>query len=225
MTYDERGWERFHEFYSNVLRPLMKRMGHRAVCDRMIEEMKVERNPTFRMDMQAFLVTELLALRTEEGNAEAFHWARHHVVEFEDEPFAWTHLGFTLVSGPHDRAPTPEEIAEGLQHYQTAVDKARARDEWVRFVLFDVIRALMKVEDYVGVEHRMREVLDDLTNKRLSDIPAVEREWVKRIPEGAVDPLLLERWDQLSKASYRRWRRLGEERLSVPTLADLEAEP
>lgn len=225
MTYDEEGSRRFSDFCKNVIRPLMNRMGNRKACERMIEELRIERDPTFRYELQSFLVTVLFSLRTDEGNERAMQWARHHVVEFEDEPFAWSHLGFTLVWGPHNREPTADEIAEGLDHYQTAVDKARTRDECVRFVLFDVIRAYMHLKDYVAVEHRMREVLDDLPNTRRSDMPAVERDWVERIPDGAVDPQLLELWDTLSRASYRRWRRLGEERLTVPTLAELEAEP
>lgn len=219
---DEEQQQFLNTYFDDIVAPLVKQRRFDDLCDRLFELLADVTSAEIRYQLRADLSGYLrLAGKEEEGFRQALELAD----EFKDWPRAWMHLGAWYFYTPHPGHPTPEEQQKALAHYETALAVAYEHDEWVRFVLYDICRVLTAMEDYPALESRMREIINDLANARRTDMPAVERDWTERIPEGAIDPVFRERYVALSKASYRRWRRLGEDRLTVPTLADLEAEP
>ena len=68
----------------------------------------------------------------------------------------------------------------------------------------------------------MREIIDDLKNKREIDIPFLEDDWLRFLMPGTLDDALVTRYRSLVAADRARRRGLSEDELSPATLDELE---
>ena len=68
----------------------------------------------------------------------------------------------------------------------------------------------------------MREIIDDLKNKREIDIPFLEDDWLRFLMPGTLDDALVTRYRSLVAADRARRRGLSEVELSPATLDELE---
>ncbi|MAN79421.1 MAG: hypothetical protein CMM77_09660 [Rhodospirillaceae bacterium] len=122
--------------------------------------------------------------------------------------------------GAPKRHNTREEDLERLRDYETALDRARKCDQWVRDVLFYIYRHLRQLEDYDQHEAYMRETVADLENERELDIPFLEDDWLKRIPVGKMDEDL--RFIYQADVAADKARRRAAAEKSVPTREEWE---
>lgn len=196
--------------------PLMNRRRYQDICDLIIEKLAVENNPEFRFELFSILLVHLSQIGDE---ADCKRWAETLTKEFDHYPYAWTAMARSGVGAPK-RHNTHEEDLEALGYYEIALDRARKCDQWVRDILFYSCRHLCGMEDFVRHEAYMREIMDDLENEREVDIPFLEDDWLKRVPEGKMDEDLRRTYQALVVADKARRRAAVEE--SVPTRSQLE---
>lgn len=148
-------------------------------------------------------------------------WATRLCEEFDREPFAWARMASWYRFGVPGEPVPPEDMEKAVDCYLIALQRARAANEWVRDMLGDICRLPMDMEDYPRLEVTMQEILEDVRNRRRYDFPKFEGEWLKRIPEGAIDPDLLARFWRFVMADWMRRRRTGFT-LRSPMLRDLD---
>jgi len=123
---------------------------------------------------------------------KSLHWENKLIEEFPDDPSSWSSLAGWYFYSPVKGHPTKEEMEIALGHYETALKKAYAGNEWVRNIMFYICRLMAKMEDYDGLDYWMREALKDMKVKRTYDIPQFECEWLNYTPEDKIDPDLAE---------------------------------
>ena len=207
---------RYNEYREEVLTPLMKQRRYRDVCALVIEKLDAEDDPGFRYELISILLVHLSQIDDEAGRK---HWTRILTKEFDHSPFAWATMAMMGVGAPK-RHNTREEDLEALGYYKIALDRARESNQWIRDTLFDICRHLCRMEDYEQHEAYMREIMDDLKNEREIDIPFLEDDWLKRVPEGEMDEDLRRTYQAYVVADKARRRAASEE--SVPTRKQLD---
>lgn len=131
----------------------------------------------------------------------AIRWVERICEEFNDSPFACCRMG-AWYREPRRTTPANNKIAFG--HYETALGHARAADQWVRYVLFDMCRLLADMKSWSGLDACMREIISDLEMKREHDTLFLEDDWLQSIPEGAIDASLVAQYRRLVAAPPNR---------------------
>jgi hypothetical protein len=216
MPQEESG-RRYEKFYREIVRPLTKEKRYRDVCDLLIEKLDIETDPDFRF----VLIPDLCVYLTQVGDGDAcLHWATVLTEEFDDRPLAWSNMAIFGVGAHHNRPLDETENLQRLGYYEIALDRARKCDQWVRDALFDICRLVTSLQDYEQHEAYMREIMEDLENEREIDIPFLEDDWLKRVPEGKMDEGLRRTYQALVTADKARRRAALEE--SVPTRKQLD---
>lgn len=213
---DDADWEDWERRYEEETRPLWTEKRFGELCEHIAAMLEDETDPDNRFTLMSDLATYLGFA----GDADAeLRWLHVLTTEFADEPMAWTRLaGFY---SPVPGQPDAEAMATALGHYRTALEKARQRGEFVRYVLADMCRLLVKQGAYEALAEHMRMLLDDHREPRQWDTPQFEADWVKRIPEGAVDPELIAAFERYEALDARRRAQPGDEP-HAPTLDELD---
>lgn len=206
----------FMAFVNDVLYPLMRAGLYTEMCEEAERRLAMETDPDSRFDIISITAT---LLYQPENRDLCLYWSERLCEEFDDWPFAWTHMAMGFRDW-NDAANADNRIALG--HYETALQRAYAADQWVRYVLFDICRHLTQMEDAAALEVRMREIVADLQNTREIDIPFLEDDWLKRVPEAAIDLCLRDRYTRLVAADRVRRRGLSEAELRPATIDELE---
>jgi len=203
-------------FRKEVLNPLMRV----RLYEEMYEEAEIYLAATRDPDVRFTLMSEMsLFVYGTSDEGMGFRWLERLCDEFPENPFAWTRMaGWYCLR----RDPTPEQCRIALGHYKTALARARTADEWVRSVLFSICRLHVSAEDWSALEARMREIIDDLENKREIDIPFLEDDWLRFLMPGTLDDALVIRYRSLVAADRARRRGLSEAELRPATLDELE---
>ena len=209
--------EKYQKYQDEILAPLMRQRRYHDVCDLIVEKLKIETDPEFRYELISILLIHLTQINDGAGRK---HWVQILTKEFDHYPFDWTTMA-TMGVGAPTRQNTRDEDLEALGYYRIALDRARKCDQWVRYVLFDICRHLCRMEDYEQHEAYMREIMEDLENAREFDIPFLEDDWLKRVPEGKMDEDLRRTYQALVVADKARRRAAGIEE-GPPTRAELE---
>ena len=70
----------------------------------------------------------------------------------------------------------------------------------MRYVLFDMCQLLANMENWSGLEARMREIISDLAVERELDALFLEDDWLQSIPKGAIDVSLVAQYRRLVAA-------------------------
>jgi len=208
-------WNAYIEFRDRTFFPLLEEDRYTEIADAADAFLASEENPAVRFRV----ISEVSVFLDEPGPADvAFRWAERLCLEFPDYPFAWCRMGAWFCA-PY-RA-TPENYRVAVGHYETALRHARAADEWVRYVLFDLCRCLAKAEDWERLEARIREIVADLETKRELDSTVLEDDWPMPTEDGALEPALVARYRRLAAADRDRRDRLGY-KTGPATLDELE---
>ena len=115
--------------------------------------------------------------------------------EFSDDPVAWIGLAEHLIFGEedYDRALTVSRIA---------IECARNAGRFVRDAYQNLARAARGIGDYDLLEDTLVSLLRIRTLSRRGDV-VPEDDFIKDLPEGAIDPKVLNRYSKLVKA-YRK---------------------
>ena len=69
---------------------------------------------------------------------------------------------------------------------------------------FDMCRLLANMENWSGLEARMREIISDLAVERELDTIFLEDDWLQGIPKGAIDVSLVAQYQRLVAAPPNR---------------------
>lgn len=208
--------ERYQKYRDEILAPLMQERRYHDICDLIIEKLDIEADPEFRFELFSLLLVHLSQIDDEAG---CKRWAEALTKEFDHYPYAWTAMARSGVGAPK-RHNTQDENLEALGCYRIALDRARKCDQWVRDVLFYICRHLCRMEDYEQHEAYMREIVADLENEREIDVPFLEDDWLKWVPEGKMDEDLRRTYQAYVGAD--KARRLAASEESVPTRKQLD---
>lgn len=196
-------------YQEEVLIPLGRQKRFREICDWIVSTLETEDDPEFRFDLIPDLCLHLQMLG---DNDACRHWATVLTKEFDDWPLAWTNIAIYGVGSDHSGPLNGEERKQKLAYYEIALDRAYKKDEWVRYTLFATCRQLTFMKEYGRLADRMREIIADLDNKREIDIPFLEADWLKRVPEGAIDEEVRRTYESYVQADAARRRvSVGEE--------------
>ena len=206
----------FMTFVKDVLYPLMRAGLYAEMCEEAERRLAMETDPDLRF---AIISTTAMLLYQPENRDLCLYWSERLCEEFDDWPFAWTHMAMGFRDW-NDAANADNLIALG--HYETALQRAYAADQWVRYVLFDICRHLTQMEDWPALEARMREIIADLENTREIDIPFLEDDWLRFVMPGLLDADLVARYQALVAADRVRRRGLSEAELRPATIDELE---
>jgi len=210
--------ERINEYKESALFPLVRAGRYTELCDDIKERLRNEPDSEFRYQLMSELVKfSGLAGREEEG----FLWAERLCQEFDDSPFSWSVFAWTYLHRAYRGEASQEELEKALQLCETGLERARAKNEFVRFVLFDMCRVLVFMEDYVRLEKTIRDIVEDLETFREFDSPRIEAEWLQSVPESKLDTALVARFKRLEEADVERTQPLWPE-IRPATLDDLE---
>lgn len=207
------------EFEQSTVFPLAGEGRFRELSEIIEARLEAERDPDVRCGLMSHLVNFLGLAGLDD---ESLHWAHEICVEFDESPFAWGGLAgwylYRSYSGKVNRA----ELQTALGHCETGLQRARAKDEFIRYILFDKCRILARLEDYQQLEETMREIIRDLEIERKIDSPRIEAEWLKWVPSGKVDSALVARFKRLEEADVERTKPLWPE-IRPATLDELES--
>lgn len=206
--------ERIEALRKNILEPLRKENRLTELSDRVEVVLEGELNPRVRFE----LISEMASALRLFDEVLSHDWIARLTAEFDEDPFAWCQFANWHFMPEQS---TKDELQTVLNHYGTALERARAKNEFIRYVLFDICRILREAQDFAGLEERMREILQDLEIRREVDCPFVEADWLNGITDGAVDPDLAERFRRLEAADKERFKQLGYE-IRPATLDELE---
>ena len=209
---------RLRDNHEDIIRPMIRERRFAALHRTMAAVIADEKDCEFAFDLMA---ETSISLRIAGEKTLSLAWARRITEKFNDSPFAWTDLARWYWFGSPSDPMRPENMRIALGHYETALARARTMDKHVRYILFDMCRLLTDLEDYPRLAGAMRDILDDLNNRRDIDIPRIKGEWLKRLPEGALAPGLIARYRRIMAADAARNPHLGF-RIHPATLDELE---
>lgn len=222
MTESPEIQNKIRKFEEDVLHPLIREERYDELCEQITQRLSEETDPDFRYELKSDLITVLHLL--DGAESRCIRAGESLVEEFPDHPLAWLQLAKMYFYVPKGQERTPEGTSKAFQYFDKALYVARERDEWVRYVLFDLCRAFASMTQYDELELVMREIMEDLAHTRRLDIPKLEGDWLRRIPRGSLDGDLIERYIDLCHRSAKRWQELGDTAVTIPTLADLDRE-
>jgi len=210
--------DKVESIFDKVVMPLVRNKRYSELRDRITELLDTESDPHLRGVLMNTLASHLHVGGMEE---ESLLWAKRQVEEFPEDPLAWSGLGSWYYYNPL-REATSQEMNIAKEHYETALEKARASNEWVCSELYTLCRLLTDMKNYEELEARMREILHELTIKRETDVPQFECDWLKRVPDGKIDSDLVETFWALEVKDRRRVQKLRYDSLP-PTLDELNS--
>lgn len=198
--------------------PLAGQGRFRELSEIIESQLETERDPEFRYELMSNLV-HFLDLAGQYD--ESLQWAQALCVEFGESPFAWSVHAWRYIHKAYRGEASEEELEKAYRLCETGLERARAKNEFVRFVLFDMCRVLAFMKNYERLEKTMREILKDLETFRKYDSPRIEAEWLKSVPTDKLDVTLVERFKRLEKADVERTQPLWPE-IQPATLDELE---
>ncbi len=138
-----------------------------------------------------------LLLRDECFRAELprleIEYARKCVRDMPSEPLPWIALADLL-------GERVEGQVEAIGIAMEAVKVAREADRFVRHSLCSLARAYYRNSDYRGLESALRDLLEDSATKRSEDGP-YDTDFIRDLPPGAIDGLLIEKYLTQAKPS------------------------
>ncbi len=206
------------EEYDSICSPMIREKRFRELGDRIIEMLETEYDPDLRF---AFIVDLTTFLHLAGDEERSLRWAENLTVEFPDNPIAWTRIAKCYSPLLHPGSPTDANTIKAFESYQMALEVARQKDEFVRYVLFDICRFLRDVRDYERLIEYMNEILADMETQRTYDIPQFEADWLRQLPTNAIDPELRRTFIRLEAADQLR-RQTKKFSTKPPTFSDLE---
>jgi hypothetical protein len=184
-------WERVSAYEQSVIVPLY--------LEGQIAEM-LARAETFLPALppdesrKSFMSTIASLLAVSEGFEEqALVWLNRRIAEDSEDPMGWSALAshhWIDADGGN-----PALLRKAMDASGIALEKAWAARKWLRWVLADRCRIAADAKRFDIVEAAMAEILDDWPCKCEIDVPFFEWDWLKRVPEGAIDPALRARYE------------------------------
>lgn len=191
-------WQAYTAYRDEVFFPLLEAEHFVEMGEAAETYLATEQNPAIRFRV----MSEISVFLDVSGHEDvAFDWTERLCGEFEDSPFAWCRMA-AWYREPRRTTPANNRAAYG--YYEKALGHARAADQWVRYVLFDMCRLLANMENWSGLEARMREIISDLEMKREHDALFLEDDWLQGIPEGAIDVSFVAQYRRLVAAPPNR---------------------
>jgi hypothetical protein len=181
------GYERF---WREVVAPL-NRPGRARELVRAVEDYLAGCE---HRDTRAALMRNVASCLGSDGRmAERDEWHRRLLDENPDSAFDWNSCAMDFaIDGRFD---DPAALIKALDLNAIALEKARETRLWLRWVLGDRCRIATDAKRFDIVEAAMAAILDDWPCKCEIDVPFFEWDWLKRVPEGGIDPALRARYE------------------------------
>jgi len=147
--------------------------------------------------------------------------AKRLTEEYPEDCLSWTGFGMWYYCSGTTGQQREADNLTALSHFKVALKKARAANEWIRYILFDICRLLAWIERYDEINGYMREILADMEIKREIDIPFFECDWLRFTPEDKIDPDLAKTFREIRAKDQARIEKFGHTD-SPATLKDLQ---
>ncbi len=195
-------------FEHNMLDHLRLTRSHRLEAEFLEDTFENEHRPKMRELMfdrlhECYMVTQ----QYEKGRELDHQFAD----EFPGNPYAWKGLASTyrFAFFRPDQHPTIEDQKRSIEYYRKALEVAKEKDEWFRFISFDYCRALAEFSQWADLELAMIAILKDLqTSTREIDMHKLEGEWIEKIPDDEVSPAVIKDYqDALEWDRERLWKK------------------
>jgi len=151
---------------------------------------------------------------------DAIAYAQDVTDERPDDALAWRRLASRYHLGSRPDFSSPADRGRAIFYLKKGVAAGRRSNKWLRLVMHDLCRALRANEDYAALEQSMIELMEDLKTPRDVDIPFLEADWLRNLPDGALSEETLTRYHKLMQAEQGRREAAGDNDY-VPTLEDL----
>ncbi len=220
MTDAERTEEDWRAWEAGIMRLIQPLVRERKFAQA-IEELRRRLASESDVERRASILQTILPICTMAGRQdEVFAVHRELIALQPDEPINWCSLAHSHMSiGP--RGQVGESAGkEALAAIETAVEKARASGSWLWYCLCDRCRIALDLKRYDILEDSMRKILEDRPRPPDAQDYGPEDEFLKRIPEGAVDPALIERYRAAVAGHRARRARERRTRGEDPTSTD-----
>jgi len=169
------------------------------------------------------LISEVAVFLREVGEESlSLKWTQRLTEEFNEDIFAWAALAHWYLFADPPVEGSKAHLKKALAICEKMLVMAKTKNEFVRYVHFDICRVLRALGSLEQLESRMLEILADLKHERTVDCLLIEVDWLRDIPEDAIDPNLVARFKRLAEADRKRAKLLWPEARPA-TLSELEA--
>ena len=173
-------------FWEQSVRPLTRSRNYGEAAS--LVRARVESEA--KVAVRARLLQELDILLLMDGREDEALAVIHERIDLgPDDPLNWC----ALASWHHSLGKSPDApaLTSALEAIDTAVEKARRHRRWLRYCLNDRCRIAVTMQRYDLLAESLRAILDIPLRANLPDI-WLEDDFLRRLPDGAVDPDLLE---------------------------------
>ena len=179
-------------FRESLLYPLQRENRLAELNDWAQVILESELNPSVSFE----LISDLASAFRLFDEALGYRWVSRLTAEFDEDPLDWCQIARWHFMPERS---TPDEMRTILRYYETALERARAKNEFARYILFDICQILRDMQIFISLEKRVR-VLQDLKIKREVYCQFVEGKRLNGVPYCVVDPATTARFRGLETA-------------------------
>jgi tetratricopeptide (TPR) repeat protein len=173
-----------HKWYEE----LQRTCASQEIVDEITRRMNTESNEEDVRSLAFFLANEF---RRQERYAEAENILLDLTERNPVEPYP-------LISLAEQKLYYEEKPSEALEIVEKALNRARASGNFRRNALGVKARIAEKLQRYDLIADVLREIMTTKSGKSRADV-GVERDFVDRLPTGAIDPTLLQQYDKFCR--------------------------
>jgi len=176
--------------YERTIWPLAKERRLAEAIDRLREWVETDS----RVGARSFLLFELSSLLMVSGRDDEALAVIHEHIDLEpDNPISQRGLAAWHFYGHGAYDASEETLTAALEAIETAVAKARVHGEWLRHCLNDRCRIVVAMKRYDLLEESLCEILAMPVRPGVPDT-AIEDDFLRQVPEGAINGDLLARY-------------------------------
>jgi len=183
-------WDALLAEYKRTIWPLVEVRRLAEAIDRLREWVETDN----RIGARSFLLHEISSFLMVSGRDDEALAVIHERIDFApDDPMNWCGLAGWHFYGHGFYDANEETLKAALAAIETAVAKARVHGEWHCHCLNDRCRIAVAMKRYDLLEETLREILAMPARPDVPDTQ-LEDDFLRRVPEGAIDRDLLARY-------------------------------